>query len=454
MEKITRPWSFMDFTKYVAPSILSVMSISLYMMVDGIFVSRFVGASGMAAVNIIMPIFGILVGVAIMMAAGGSALVGIEIGAGNRSKAKELFSLLALVLGIGSILIPTVLYCIGFERIVRLLGASEILVPYCHEYLAAFLVGLAVVMFQLFYEFFIRLDGKPLWALCLALTGGLVNLSLDYIFIVILDMGIAGAGYASAAGIAASAILGSYYFLFKAENLSFVRPRWNLSFLWNTAVNGSSELVTESSTAIKTVAFNYVILHYADETALAAMAIMMYLYFLFSSFHVGLSMGVQPLFSVNYGAKNQGKIRELAGRVSVLATLASLCFASIAFFLRDHIVNVFAKGQLDVAAYAGHGLAVLSIAISICFITILASGFFTSMGNGKVSAVISLCNSFLLTLSFIYIFPRLFGLAGVWWVIPMAEIGAALLSLYFLWRARQRYLGQGENDRGAQLVAT
>lgn len=444
MKKITRPWSFIDFAKYVVPSILSIMSISLYMMVDGIFISRFVGAHGMAAVNIIMPIFGLLVGIAIMVAAGGSALVGIEIGAGNKEKAKEFFSLLASLLAGASIVIPIGLYSIGLERMATLLGASEVLLPFCRDYLQAFLLGLAVVMLQLFYEFFIRLDGKPLWALALAFTGGFVNLSLDYLLIVVLDMGVTGAGYASAAGVGASVLLGTYYFLFHGENLGFIRPQWNPLFLWKTVVNGCSELITECSTAIKTVAFNYVILRYADETGVAAMAIMMYLYFLFSSFHLGLSMGIQPLISVNYGAKNHSKIKEIVQRAVLLSTSVSLVFGGIALFLREEIVNAFAKGQDSVVAYADHGLAVLSVGVTVCFITILASGFFTSVGNGKISAIISFCNSFVLTLGFIYIFPKFFGVEGVWWVIPTAEIGAASLSLYFLWKTRKRYFGQTE----------
>lgn len=440
VEKITRPWSFMDFAKYVTPSILSIISITMYMMVDGIFVSRFVGSHGMAAVSIIMPLFSLLLGISIMMSAGGSALIGIELGAKKLEAANKHFSLLGVLLATCAVIVPCVAFAVGFENLARLLGASAVLVPYCVEYLQALILGLSVVSLQLFFEYFIRLDGKPIWALALALTGGIVNITLDYVFIVLWDMGVAGAGYASAAGIFFAVFLGAYYFFFCSENLSFVRPQWSFDFVWRTMVNGSSEMVTECSTGIKIVAFNYVILSYAGEAGVAAMAILMYLYAVFGSFHFGLSMGMQPLLSINYGAQKFCKIQEILKRTALIAGIASLCSGCIAFFFKEEIVDVFAHGQSDVVEYATHGLGVLSIAATLCSINILASGFFTSMGNGKISAFISLCNSFFLTLVFIYVFPKVFGITGVWWVVPSAEICAALLSVTLFLKSRKKYL--------------
>lgn len=237
MEKLfSRKWSAKDFAKFTAPSILSVLSISMYMVVDAMFIAPYAGSLAMASVNIVMPLFSIIFGIGIMVAAGSSAIIGIELGEKKHQQAFSHFSLSLYSLAALIILVPLVFSFIGFEKISYALGASNTLLPYCVMYLQVFIFGIGAVSLQLFFEFFIRLDGKPTWALFLALAGGVTNILFDYLLIVQFDMGIRGAGIASSAGIFVAVLLGLFYFLHIAGNIKIVRPKIDFSLLLQNSV--------------------------------------------------------------------------------------------------------------------------------------------------------------------------------------------------------------------------
>jgi len=449
MEKMfNKRWSVGDFARFVTPSILSIMSISLYYVVDSIFISRFAGHLAMAAVNIIMPFFGLMLGVGLMVAAGSSALIGIELGGGKTKRAQQHFSLVFATLMIFMVTILAIWQVFGVEKLPGLLGASELLEPYCHAYLNVLMLGLAAIGLQLFFEFFIRLDGRPLWALYLALTGGLVNLLLDYLLIARLDMGITGAGIATTAGIFAAISVGIYYFLFKAGQLKFRKPKLEWRFLGRTLTNGCSEMVTELSSGAKALAFNIVLLSYVGEAGVAAVAILLYSYWLLSSFQIGLSMGVAPVISYCFGARDFAQIRRVLFLTFTTAGLAGLSFFALVWFYGHHLIDVYAKDQLEVVALANAGLQIFKWGLLINCVSILSSAFFTAVGNGKVSALISFLNSFALSITFIVFLPKVFGVSGVWMAVPLAELGASLVAIALLYRFRHRYFG-GDSGRKA-----
>ena len=311
--------------------------------------------------------------------------------------------------------------------------------PYCVAYLEVFIVGLSAVLLQLFFEYFIRLDGKPMWAFFITLASGLTNVILDYLLIVEFGMGIKGAGIASSAGILVAVILGFLYFCFKSVHLKPGWPVLDFRFLGRILVNGSSEMATELSSGVKILVFNLIIIQYAGESGVAAIAILMNLYFLLSSFHIGLIMGVAPVFSYNFGARNFSKIRQLVYQALTASIMASLLVFAFAWFQGYHLVSLFTD-DAHVFALTTRGLKIFGFTFLVNGITILASGFFTAVGNGKISALISCLNSFVLTLGFVGLLPRFFGLNGVWMSIPLAEIIAMGLSVIFFMKYRRVYV--------------
>ncbi len=438
-------WSYKDFLKFVLPSILSLVTISLYMMVDAIFVSRYVGPIGLAAVNIVMPLFNLCIGAAIMLAAGASALIGIELGKRQIELANRHFALVICFGFLLAILIFFTVRGIGVERIALTLGATDTLLPYCTQYLSVFLFGLAAIIFQLLFEYFIRLDGNPIYALLVTMASGFTNLVLDYILIVRMDMGIVGAGIASSAGILVAVIIGITYFLLFSRQLKPSRPIADIRFLFRSLVNGSSEMITDISSGIKILVFNLIIISYAGEKGVAVMAIFMNLYFLMSSFHIGLIMGTAPIFSLNFGARNFPKIKQLTKQSLVACLGASVLVFVISETHSLAIISWFTE-DTEVIQLATEGFRIFAFAFLVNGITILTSGFFTAMGNGKISAIIAAMNSIVLALGFASILPKFFDLNGVWLSVPLAETVAMLMSIAFLMKYRKAYLSPQEKE--------
>lgn len=433
-------WSALDFAKFVAPSVLSMLSIAMYGAVDAIFIARFAGSTALAAVSIIMPLFSIFLGIGVMMAAGSSAIIGIELGKGRKRLANRHFSLGLCFLLLVLAAFLTAAFLLGLERLPRMLGASDVLMPYCMDYLKFFIFGIAAVILPTFFEFFMRLDGKPRWALYSALTGGTINAVLDYVFIVRLGMGVGGAGLACTIGLAAATLLGVFYFTFKAGTLAFSPPCLDFRFLRDALFNGSSEMVGELSAGVKTLAFNLVLIRYAGETGVAAMSILMYMLFLLSSLHVGLSMGISPVISFNFGGGDFAKIREML-RHAVFAVFCTAAFSfAVAVFFGADIIRLFTGNQGAVASLTESGMRIFAFAFLINGVNYLASGFFTAVGNGTISALIAFMNTFAFTLIFIFMLPELFGLNGVWLSVPLAELSTAALSLYFINRYKRIYI--------------
>jgi len=439
-EYFSRRWSLFDYLKFVTPSIMAMISVSLYMVIDALFVAIYAGPLAMASLNIIMPFFSFSFGIGIMMSVGASAIIGIELGQGNKAQAHSHLSLTLAFLVVFSVLICAVSLLVGSETISTLLGASEILLPYCVDYLNIFIFSIGLVLIQVFFEDFIRLDGRPSWTLYSTLGAGITNIVADYILIVHCDMGIRGAAIGSVVGILAAIAIGSYYFVFKANVLRFVIPSMDIRFLWNAMVNGSSEMVSQLSSGVKTIVFNYVVIRYAGEYGIAAMSILMYMYFMLSSFHMGLTMGVAPVISFNFGRRDFTKIRELMRTSIMVVAIASVASFLIAMFFGDHIIEAFAKGEADVILIAEQGLAIFGVTFLMEGICIFISGYFTAVNNGKLSAMVSFLKSFIFTLGFVAILPPYLGMNGVWLSVPLSEGAALIISVVLLFRTAKRYL--------------
>ncbi|MEG0661690.1 MAG: MATE family efflux transporter, partial [Anaerovoracaceae bacterium] len=274
------------FTRFVAPSVLMFIVISMYSIVDSIFVANFVGTNAFAALNLVYPLQGLVWGLSIMLAVGSSSLVAINLGQGNTKKANQRFTLICLFALVFALVI-VLLSFIFFEDLITFLGANDTLRADATIYGKILIAATPAAFLGTLFEYFIRVEGKPNFTLMLYILGGVTNLVLDFIFLVPFDMGIEGAAYGTLAGMVVVMLVGGFHFLFHSVKLKFTKPSFDIKFILHSISNGSSELVTESSIGITIFAFNLIAIRLAGEAGVAAVGIVMDTQFLLVSIHLG-----------------------------------------------------------------------------------------------------------------------------------------------------------------------
>lgn len=428
-ENFSKKQTYFEFIKYILPSIISMIFLSFYTTIDGFFVSRFVNSDALASINIVLPLTCVVFGIAVMLATGSGALVGIKLGEKDKDGANKLFTFITLVLLVISIVF-TLIGLIFLKPLLVFLGTTESIMPYASVYgFITVLMNLPMV-FKVFFEYYARVDGNPTISLIMSSVGLILNIILDYLFIVIFKIGILGAALGTFFSITISAIIGLLYFLSKSSNLKFSKPKLYFKDLWNSCYNGSSEMFTEFSTGITTFLFNLSILHYYGENGVAAMSIITYMYYFFIAIYFGITVGISPVISYNYGAKNKEKIKESLDHSFVSIGISSLLIFVISMFFGKYIISFFTS---DIAVYgiATSGIKLFSFGFLMIGLNVFMSGYFTSIGNGQVSAIISISRSLVFVTLAILILPRFIDVNGIWLAIPVAELLTVFLSITF-----------------------
>ncbi|WP_092923518.1 MATE family efflux transporter [Romboutsia hominis] len=421
--------SYKEFLRYLLPSITTMIFLSFYTTIDGFFVSRFVNSDALASINIVIPITCIVFGIAVMLATGSGALVGIKMGEKDEEGANQLFSFITLVLLVIGIVF-TILSTIFLEPILMFLGITERLLPYAKTYGLVTVLMTIPMMFKLYFEYYARVDGSPKVALIMSSLGLILNIVFDFLFIVIFNMGILGAGLGTYISITISGIIGLIYFVGSKSNLTFIKPKANFIALFNSCYNGSSEMFTELSTGITTFLFNKSILVFSGENGIAAMSIIIYMYYFFIAVYFGIAVGISPMISYNFGAKNKEKVKESLKHSFVTIGWSSIVIFIISMFLGKDIIGLFTK-DIEVYNIATEGIKLFSYGFLLIGINIFMSGYFTAIGNGHISAIISGFRSLIFVVATIVILPKIIGVNGIWLAIPIAEFLTIFFSITF-----------------------
>lgn len=430
--------TFIEFLKFVSPAIVSMVFISLYTIIDGIFVSIFVGSDALASINIVLPIISVVFAIAVMFGTGGSAIIAQKLGQGKLEDANKAFSFLsfsALVLG----LISGIVMFLFIENLSFFLGATDKLIDYCISYGRIIALFTPVFILKSLAEYYIRTDGDFKFSLYISIVGGVINIVFDYVFIKILGLGIAGAALATVLGVLISLIFGVWYFLSSKSTLKFTKIVFDFKLLLNTLINGSSEMVTELSTGITTLLFNMLALKYAGENGVAALTIILYAHFLLVSTYLGFASGISPLISYNYGANNSNKLKETYKYSEIFILVSSIIIFVISIVFSKNIVGVFVKPGDPVFDLALSGLKIFSVAFLFVGVNIFASGLFTAFSNGKISSLISAARAFIFVILGCIILPPLFDINGLWLVVPFAELTTIIVSIFFLKKYKKIY---------------
>lgn len=437
-QSISQEFKFVSLLRFAFPSMVMMVFMSLYTIVDGVFISRLLGSNALSAANIIYPVFSILIAVGIMLATGGSAIVAIKMGEGKGQEARQNFSFITLV-AFGFGVVTMILGNAFVTPIVKALGATPLIIENCKIYLGILLAFGPACVLQLIYQSFFVTAGKPGIGLAVTILGGITNAVLDYLLMGPFQMGIAGAAVATGMGQLIPALVGTWYFFFVKDELYFEKPKADRKVLLSSCTNGSSEMVTNLSNAVITYLFNMIMLKLLGEDGVAAITIVLYGQFLFNALYMGFSMGVAPIFSFNYGSGNVRLLRRVY-KISILFIIVSvMVITGLALTSSSMIVGIFTPRDSSTFEIAARGFFLFSFNYLFAGINIFASSMFTAFSDGKVSAAISFLRTFGFLAASILLLPPVMGVEGVWLSVPLAEFLTLFVSVGFFAGKRKKY---------------
>lgn len=425
--------------RFTLPTIVMMIFTSVYSVVDGFYISNFVGITPFAAINLIMPFTQLLGCVGFMFGAGGSALVSATLGEKNRQKANRIFSMLIYITIVSGA--AGAVFGIAFiEPIAIAMGADSALLPYCVTYGRILLLTLPAFMLQNMFQSFLVTAEKPTLGLIVTIGAGLTNIVLDALFIIVFKWGIVGAAIATAIAQLGGGIVPLIYFARKNTSLlKLGKFHWDGKALFNACANGSSELVSNISMSVVSILYNFQLMKFAGESGVAAYGAVMYVGFIFAAVFLGYSIGVAPVIGFHYGAQNIGELKGLFRKSNILVIFSGIILAMVAFALSEPLAKLFVGSDpiaLDMTITAFHFYA-----LSVLFsgFNVFGSAFFTALNNGIVSAAISFLRTMLFQVAGVLILPVFFKLDGVWYSLVVAEIFAMIVTFSFYVIKRKDY---------------
>lgn len=435
---ISREFHFGSLLRFALPTIVMMIFMSLYTIVDGFFVSNYLGTTALSSINIVWPLLNVVIAVAIMLATGGSAVVARRMGEQRMPEARENFTLLVLAAITAGIVIA-VIGTVFLEPIIRLFGAEGALLPFCRDYLGTLILFAPFSVLQMLFLVFLVAAGRPHIGLILTIGSGVANAILDYLLIVPGGMGIRGAALATASSYLIPALFGLYYFFSRKNELHFVRPRADWHMLRQACANGSSEMVVNLSNGVTTLLFNLILLRLAGEDGVAAITIIMYVQFLFLGLYQGFSDGIAPVISYNYGSQNTPQLRRIFKIAIAFIGGSAAVLVVAAIVLHQPLIQIFAAQGTQAHALASAGFVLYAINFLFSGFNIFCSALFTALGNGRVSAAISFLRTCVFLVGGLLLLPSLAGLNGVWLAVPIAELLTLFFSVAFFLRGRRTY---------------
>ena len=433
-----KPVTLKNILKFAVPTIAMTVFMSFYTMVDGLFVSNLIGTGALSAINLTAPVIQLVTAISTMLAAGGSAVIMKKMGEQKNEEAKEDFTFLILV----NVLTGIVMCVLGYTLMDSLFAGMSLspdVEGYCIEYLSRYLIFTVPILLMNNFTLYMIASGKAALSLVCSVTGGVLNMILDYVLIAGFHMGIGGAAIATGLGYSVTAAAGLVVFSRKTNLLHFKKPVLRFRVLASAATNGCSEMATALVTGIITMMFNWTMLRYVGEDGVAAVTIIMYVLMFASSLYTGYSYGVAPMISFYYGEQNHGKLKKLTAVSLRVTAFISLVTVAVSLLLTKPLVSVFARPDNPVYDLAVTGNRICTIALLFIGFNISASGMFTALSNGVVSAVLAFSRSFVFMLITMLVLPLILGVNGVWLATPAAELMALGLSVFMFWRYRGRY---------------
>ena len=432
-------FTYQKLLRFVLPSIVMMVFTSIYGVVDGLFVSNFAGKTPFAAINLVMPFIMVLGGIGFMIGTGGTALVSKVLGEGEPEKAKRYFTIMILfTLLVGAVL--TVFGVTMMEKVARFLGATDEMLHDCVLYGRIVISFTTAFMLQNVFQSFLIAAEKPKLGLIATVAAGVTNMALDALFIAGFHWGVAGAAIATGLSQCVGGLFPLIYFLRpNSSKLRLVRTKLELRPILNACGNGSSELMSNISSSIVSMIYNFQLLKYIGEDGISAYGVLMYVQFVFIAIDIGYSIGCAPIVGFHFGAQNHTELKNMLGKSVKLMCGAGVVMAVLAQVLAAPLARLFVGYDEVLYTLTCHAFRLFSFAFLFAGFNIFASSFFTALNNGLISAVISFLRTLVLQTSSVILLPLIFGVDGIWYAITAAEIFATTISVIFLFAKRKKY---------------
>ncbi len=437
--QLSEHFTYQKLLRFVIPSIIMMIFTSIYGVVDGIFVSNYVGSTSFAAVNFIMPFIMAMGAIGFMLGTGGSAIVAKTMGEGKAKKANEYFSMLIYV----NLVVGIVLSLIGFlmiRSIAKLLGASDALLEDAVLYGKILLFGNAAFMLQNSFQTFFAVAEKPQTGLIITIAAGVTNMVMDYLLIVVFPFGIIGAASATVLSCFVGGIIPIFYFARKnSSRLQLIKTRFYGRELLKSYANGSSEMMSNLSMSLVNMLYNLQLMKIAGENGVAAYGVIMYVNFIFIAVFLGYSIGSAPIIGFHYGAGNQEELKNLFQKSLVIVIIGAICMTGLAELFASPLAKIFVGYQAELLEMTRHGFCLFSLSFLFSGFNIFSSAFFTALNNGVISALISFLRTLLFQVIAVIVLPLLFGIDGIWAAIVVAELLAMFVAVGLLIKKRKQY---------------
>lgn len=432
-------FTYGKLARFTIPSIVMMIFTSIYGVVDGIFVSNYLGKTAFAAVNLIMPFLMIFGALGFMIGTGGSALISKTMGEGKREKANELFSMLIL-LSAAAAAVLTVLGIALMRPVAILLGAEGAMVEDCVVYGRILMVTLVPFILQNEFQSFCVAAERPRLGLAVTVAAGLTNMVLDALFVAVFRWGIVGAAWATSISQLVGGVIPFVYFLLpNSSALRLRRFRFDGRALFRSCTNGSSELVSNLSMSLVNMLYNFQLMRVAGEDGVAAYGVIMYVNFIFVGVFLGYSFGVAPVVSYHYGAGNEGELKSLFRKSLTIIALCAAVLTAAAEGLAGPLSGIFVSYDAGLYEMTRRGFMIYSASFLFMGFNMFGSSFFTALNDGLVSALISFLRAFLFQVGAILVLPALLGIDGVWLAVVTAELLALTVTVTCLVKNKKKY---------------
>lgn len=437
--KLSDHFTYTKLLRFCFPSIVMMVFTSIYGVVDGLFVSNFVGKTPFAAINLVMPFIMILGGIGFMIGTGGSALVAKTMGEGDSATANRYFTMMILLTTLSGIVL-SVIGILFIRPISYLLGATEAMIGDCVLYGRLVLAFNTAFMLQNVFQTFLATAEKPKLGLMATVAAGVTNMVLDALFIAGFRWGVAGAALATGISQCVGGVVPLIYFLRpNSSRLRLVKTGLEARVLLRACANGSSELMSNISGSLVSMLYNFQLLRFAGENGVAAYGVLMYIQFIFVAIFIGYTIGAAPIIGYHYGAENHAEMKNMLRKSLLLMVSTGVLMMVLALVLAEPLARIFVGYDPELFAMTAHAFRLSSFSFVLAGVDIFTSSFFTALNNGGVSAAISFLRTLVFQMLSVLILPMLFGLEGIWWAITVAEIFAFMISLAFLFAKRKKY---------------
>ena len=432
-------FGYRKLLRFTIPSMLMMVFTSIYSIVDGAFVSNFVGTTPFAAINLIMPFLMFLGVVGTMLGTGGSALIAKTLGEGQKDKANRIFSMLILVAFISGIVLAAI-GIIFLRQISIFLGADVDMLECCISYGRIILIALPFMILQFMFQPLMVAAERPRLGLVVTVLSGIMNIILDYVLIVVFGWGLNGAAIATAVSQLVGGMLPILYFLFPNKSLlRIVKPEMDMKALGQACFNGMSEFFGNLSGSVVSMCYNFQLMKYFGENGVAAYGVIMYVQFIFFAVFLGYAVGSAPIISYHYGAQNHEELHnvyqrslKLIGFMGIVLTLSLELFAG-------PLTKIFVGYDEALFALTRRAFRIYGLSYLLVGFNFYASSFFTALNNGVISAIVATTRALVFETSAVFILPALFGADMIWLSVCCAEIMALILSVVFLSRNQKIY---------------